>query len=128
MFCTVGMPLGEYVAFTHSAWRTRPLIGKAEHIKRRYAFTGGREATPLHGKPSNKQQGRQTVLWVEEIPTENIITPFHPSFGQVIEYRCYYRTNSQLFYCSGNSTLKSEGLYTCTLFHFLKADFNFSSA
>ena len=27
-------------------------------------------------KPSNRRQGRQTIPWVEEIPTENIILSF----------------------------------------------------
>ena len=69
--------LGEFVAFTHSEWRSRPLIGKAEHITgktTRIRWWEGSYTTVW--KPSNRRQGRQTIPWVEEIPTENITLSF----------------------------------------------------
>jgi len=65
------------VAFTHSEWRTRPLIGKAEHITRKTTRIHWWEGScTTVWKPSNRRQGRQTISRVEEIPTENIIFSF----------------------------------------------------
>ena len=59
MFCTVGMPLGEFVAFTHSAWRTRSLIGKAEHIKRKTIRIRRWEGKLHHSMEALQQTARE---------------------------------------------------------------------
>ena len=76
LFCKFPKP-GEFVAFVHAAWRSRPLIGQVETVSRNKVhirWWDGSYSTTW--KPSKKRTGRQTVPWMEDIPKVDIVLTF----------------------------------------------------
>ena len=68
---------GDFVAFVHAAWRSRPLIGQVETVgKSKVHIRWWEGSYSTTWKPSKKRTGRQTVPWMEDIPKVDIVLTF----------------------------------------------------